>query len=123
VTGGAGFLGSHQCIRLLRDGHQVAIDNLVSGNLDNLATLSRESFKFTSPQHYQRDPEQTMRTCVQGATHVLHQARRSGARIFPASAREVYREPEIHPHPALDVQPGNAGRAGPSMLETVSGRS
>jgi UDP-glucuronate decarboxylase len=121
VTGGAGFLGSHLCTRLLHDGyHVVAIDNLVTGSLDNLTTLSRDpNFEFikhditapiaidaewifnlaccASPQHYQRDPEQTMRTCIQGAMHVLHQARRCGARIFQASTSEVYGEPEVHP--------------------------
>src|SRR5262252_5762919 len=113
VTGGAGFLGSHLCARLLEEGFSVvAIDNLVTGNLQNLEPLlTHSSFRFlkhdvtvpigieadyifnlaccASPQHYQRDPEKTMRTCMEGALHMLHEAVRCGARIFQASTSEV----------------------------------
>lgn len=121
VTGGAGFLGSHLCARLLDDGFTVtALDNLVTGRIENLQSLiGRPGFRFVrhdvtvpcaldadwifnlaccaSPVHYQRDPEKTMRTCTDGALNVLAEARRTGARVFQASTSEVYGEPEVHP--------------------------
>lgn len=121
VTGGAGFLGSHLCERLLQDGFEVvAIDNLVTGSTANIkAMLANPSMSFirhdvtrpldieadwifnlaccASPLHYQADPEKTLRTCMDGAFNMLHQARSNDARIFQASTSEVYGEPEVHP--------------------------
>lgn len=121
VTGGAGFLGSHLCARLLDAGMEVvAVDNLVTGRLTNLASLrDRAGFRFVhhdvvepiridadwifnlaccaSPRHYQRDPEKTVRTCTDGAANLLREACRTQARAFQASTSEVYGEPEVHP--------------------------
>jgi UDP-glucuronate decarboxylase len=121
VTGGAGFLGSHLCERLLRDGKRVlCVDNLYSGVKENIAhLLDNPDFEFlrhdvtfplfvdvdeiynlacpASPVHYQRDPVQTTKTSVHGAIHMLGLARRTGARILQASTSEVYGDPEVHP--------------------------
>ena len=123
VAGGAGFLGSHLCRRLLEAGHQVsALDNLVTGRIDNITSLlANKAFRFVrhdvtepfqmradwvfnfaccaSPVHYQADPIKTMRTCVDGAINMLQLAQDCGARIFQASTSEVYGEPEVHPQP------------------------
>ena len=121
VTGGAGFLGSHLCAKLLQRRFDVtAIDNLSTGSMHNLTPLiGQAGFRFrrhdivspatlkadwifnlaccASPQHYQRDPEKTIRTCTDGALNVLHEARACDARVFQASTSEVYGEPEMHP--------------------------
>ncbi|MCW8836424.1 MAG: GDP-mannose 4,6-dehydratase, partial [Rhodospirillales bacterium] len=119
VTGGAGFLGSHLCERLLGEGHDVlCVDNLFTGTKDNIAHLfSNPYFEFlrhdvtfplyvevdeiynlacpASPIHYQHDPVQTTKTSVHGAINMLGLAKRIGARIFQASTSEVYGDPEV----------------------------
>ena len=121
VTGGAGFLGSHLCERLLADGSDVlCADNFYSGTKDNvLHLLTNPHFEFlrhdvtfplyvevdeiynlacpASPIHYQRDPVQTTKTSVHGAINMLGLAKRTKARIFQASTSEVYGDPEVHP--------------------------
>ncbi|MBN9669396.1 UDP-glucuronic acid decarboxylase family protein [Roseibium aggregatum] len=121
VTGGAGFLGSHLCERLLDEGADVmCMDNLYSGTKDNIAhLLANPRFEFqrhditfpvylevdeiynlacpASPIHYQRDPVQTTKTSVHGAINMLGLAKRTKARIFQASTSEVYGDPEVHP--------------------------
>jgi UDP-glucuronate decarboxylase len=123
VTGGAGFIGSHLCDRLVQAGHNViCVDNLYTGSVDNIRPLlNHPSFSFiehdvtepleiagpvqrifnlacpASPPHYQRDPIATMRTCVLGAYNVLELAKEKGARILQASTSEIYGDPEIHP--------------------------
>lgn len=122
VCGGAGFLGTHLCERLLSDGHEViAVDNLSSGTIDHLRILSRKrNFSFVRhdivnplrieadevfnvtccapPPRDPADPEQVMRTCVEGSLNLLAQARHGGtSRIFLASTCQVYGEPETHP--------------------------
>jgi len=121
VTGGAGFLGSHLCERLLDEGADVlCVDNFYSGSKDNVAhLLSHPHFELmrhdvtfplyvevdeiynlacpASPIHYQRDPVQTTKTSVHGAINLLGLAKRTGARILQASTSEVYGDPEIHP--------------------------
>lgn len=123
VTGGAGFLGSHLCERLLSEGNDViCVDNLFTGNKDNIRHLmSNPYFEFirhdvteplyvevdqiynlacpASPIHYQYDPVKTARTSVIGAMNMLGLAKRVHARILQASTSEVYGDPEIHPQP------------------------
>ena len=121
VTGGAGFLGSHLCDRLLRDAHDVlCVDNFFTGSKQNIAHL-RDEPRFevlrhdvtfplyvevdeiynlacpASPIHYQTDPVQTTKTSVHGAINMLGLAKRLGARILQASTSEVYGDPKIHP--------------------------
>ena len=123
ITGGAGFLGSHLCERLLAEGHDVlCIDNFFTGTKDNIAhmfdkpkfELLRHDITFpiylevdeiynlacpASPIHYQFDPVQTTKTSVHGVINMLGLAKRVKAKIFQASTSEVYGDPEIHPQP------------------------
>src|SRR6476619_1159895 len=121
VTGGAGFLGSHLCERLLGDGHDVlCVDNYFTGRKDNIAHLLgdphfealRHDITFplyvevdeiynlacpASPVHYQYDPVQTTKTSVNGAINLLGLAKRTRAKILQASTSEVYGDPQVHP--------------------------
>ena len=123
VTGGAGFLGSHLCDRLVGQGHDVlCVDNFFTGTRQNVAhlldhpnfELMRHDVTFplyvevdeiynlacpASPIHYQHDPVQTTKTSVHGAINMLGLAKRLGARIFQASTSEVYGDPSVHPQP------------------------
>jgi UDP-glucuronate decarboxylase len=123
VTGGAGFLGSHLCEKLLSLGHSVlAVDNFYTGDQKNIAhlrdnrdfELMRHDVTFplyvevdgifnlacpASPVHYQRNPVQTFKTSVHGAINMLGLAKRTGARFFQASTSEIYGDPTISPQP------------------------
>lgn len=123
VTGGAGFLGSHLCDRLIEQGHEVlCVDNLFTGAKQNIEhLLGHPHFEFVrhdvtfplyvevdqiynlacpaSPIHYQHDPVQTTKTSVHGAINMLGLAKRLGAKIFQASTSEVYGDPVVHPQP------------------------
>jgi UDP-glucuronate decarboxylase len=135
VTGGAGFIGSHLCQRLIEAGHAVVcLDNFHTANGDNLATL-RDHPRFTlerqdvehpiavevdaifnlacpaSPVHYQHDPVRTIRTCVLGAINVLELARRLEVPVLQASTSEVYGDPHVHPQ--TEDYWGNVNPIGP----------
>ncbi len=123
VTGGAGFLGSHLCERLVREGNDViCLDNLFTGSKDNIRhLLGNQYFEFirhditepiylevdqiynlacpASPPHYQFNPIKTAKTSVYGALNTLGMAKRTKARILQASTSEVYGDPEVHPQP------------------------
>jgi UDP-glucuronate decarboxylase len=136
VTGGAGFLGSHLCDRLLAQGHHViCLDSFLTGGRDNLLHLKNErNFSLieqdvidplslehvdeiynlacpASPVHYQHDPIHTMKTSVIGAMNMLELAHKTGARIFQASTSEVYGDPLIHPQ--TEAYLGNVNTIGP----------
>ena len=123
VTGGAGFIGSHLCERLLAEGHDViCVDNFFTGRKANVAHLMDDPFFEVirhdvcfplyvevdeiynlacpaSPVHYQHDPVQTTKTSVHGAINMLGLAKRTGAKILQASTSEVYGDPTVHPQP------------------------
>jgi UDP-glucuronate decarboxylase len=123
VTGGAGFLGSHLCERLVKQGHHVlCVDNYFTGSKKNIEHLLKyTNFEIirqdiciplyvevdeiynlacpASPQHYQHDPIQTMKTSVIGAFNMLGLAKRTGAKILQASTSECYGDPDVHPQP------------------------
>jgi UDP-glucuronate decarboxylase len=135
VTGGAGFLGSHLCERLLADGNDVlCVDNYFTGRKDNIAHLMsnphfeamRHDITFplyvevdqifnlacpASPVHYQFDPVQTTKTSVIGAINMLGLAKRIGAKILQASTSEVYGDPTVHPQ--TEDYRGNVNPLGP----------
>ncbi|RZB29837.1 MAG: UDP-glucuronate decarboxylase [Desulfobacteraceae bacterium Eth-SRB1] len=123
ITGGAGFLGSHLCERLVAEGFEVlCVDNCFTGSRKNIFhLLDKPNFEFirhditfplylevdeiynlacpASPVHYQFDPVQTTKTSVHGAINMLGLAKRVKARILQASTSEVYGDPDVHPQP------------------------
>jgi UDP-glucuronate decarboxylase len=135
VTGGAGFLGSHLCDRLIEQGHEViCLDNFFTGDKQNIRhLLSHDHFELVrhdvidpfkaevdqiynlacpaSPVHYQHNPIKTLKTSVMGAINALGLAKRTGARILQASTSEVYGDPEVHPQ--TEAYRGNVNPIGP----------
>lgn len=137
VTGGAGFIGSHLCEKLLSQGDEViCVDNFFTGRRNNISHLLRNTnFEVlrhdvtfplyveidriynlacpASPIHYQHDPVQTTKTSVHGAINMLGLAKRTNARILQASTSEVYGDPEVHPQPE-----GYWGRVNPTGVRS-----
>jgi len=135
VTGGAGFIGSHLCERLLNEGNEVVcVDNFFTGTKDNIKHLLTNPYSEVirhdicqplyievdeiynlacpaSPIHYQFDPVQTTKVNVSGSINMLGLAKRLKARIFQASTSEVYGDPEVHPQP--ESYWGNVNPIGP----------
>jgi UDP-glucuronate decarboxylase len=135
VTGGAGFLGSHLCDRLISEGNEViCLDNFFTGSKQNIIhLLDNPNFELmrhdvvdpfkvevdqiynlacpASPVHYQHNPIKTVKTSVMGAINALGLAKRVGARILQASTSEVYGDPEVHPQP--EDYRGNVNPIGP----------
>ena len=135
VTGGAGFLGSHLCERLLNEGHEViCVDNFFTGKKRNIVHLMKDPYfevirhdiNFplsvevdeiynlacpASPVHYQFDPVQTTKTSVMGAINMLDLAKRLDAKILQASTSEVYGDPQVHPQ--SEEYRGNVNSIGP----------
>jgi UDP-glucuronate decarboxylase len=143
VTGGAGFLGSHLCDRLIGQGHDVlCLDNFFTGRKQNIEHLLGNShfelirhdvidpFKFevdriynlacpASPPHYQYNPIKTTKTSVMGAINCLGLAKRVKARVFQASTSEVYGDPAVHPQP--ESYWGNVNPIGLRRRQTLRG--
>lgn len=141
ITGGAGFVGSHLCEKLIAEGHRVhCVDNFYTGTIRNIASvISHSNFKFyeydvtsetfrdyfsiqpidliynlacpASPVHYQRDPIFTTTTCFLGALNVLEIARKTKSRVVQASTSEIYGDPAVHPQP--ETYWGNVNSIGP----------
>lgn len=137
VTGGAGFLGSHLCQKLLEDknNYVICMDNFYTGNRQNIQHLmDNRNFEFlrhdvtwpiygvevnqiynlacpASPIHYQRDPVQTVKTCVHGAINMLGLAKRCKAKILQASTSQIYGDPSVHPQ--VEEYWGNVNTIGP----------
>lgn len=144
VTGGAGFLGSHLCERLVDQGHDVlCADNYFTGRKENIAhLLLRPNFEAlrhdvtfplyvevdeiynlacpASPVHYQRDPVQTIKVSVLGAINVLGLAKRTGAKVLQASTSEIYGDPDVHPQ--VESYSGNVSIIGPRACYDESKR-